>query len=103
MMNRRLIFLIGLLFLLGCQGQTAVPTPTATATKAPTALAVSTATPQPPTATAPAEPTAVAANPTLPAPTATTAVEQNGRTADGAYFLGHPDAPITLIDYSDFL
>lgn len=31
----------------------------------------------------------------LPAPT--------GRGADGAYFLGQPDAPVTLIDYSDFL
>jgi protein-disulfide isomerase len=27
----------------------------------------------------------------------------SGRTADGAFFLGAPDAPITLIDYSDFL
>jgi hypothetical protein len=27
----------------------------------------------------------------------------NGRTDDGAYFLGRADAPVTIIDYSDFL
>ena len=27
----------------------------------------------------------------------------NGRTDDGAYFLGRADAPLTIIDYSDFL
>lgn len=26
-----------------------------------------------------------------------------GRTDDGAFFHGAPDAPVTLIDYSDFL
>lgn len=26
-----------------------------------------------------------------------------GRTGDGAFFHGAPDAPVTLIDYSDFL
>lgn len=26
-----------------------------------------------------------------------------GRTADGAYFIGAVDAPVTIIDYSDFL
>jgi hypothetical protein len=27
----------------------------------------------------------------------------SGQTADGAFFLGAPDAPLTVIDYSDFL
>lgn len=28
---------------------------------------------------------------------------ESGRTADGAYYLGSPSAPIRMIDYSDFL
>jgi hypothetical protein len=28
---------------------------------------------------------------------------ESGRTAEGAYYLGSPNAPLTLIDYSDFL
>ena len=27
----------------------------------------------------------------------------SGQTAEGAYFYGDPDAPVTLFDYSDFL
>ncbi|MAT97681.1 MAG: hypothetical protein CL608_11100 [Anaerolineaceae bacterium] len=65
-----------------------------------------------------AEATAVP-NPTQPAadPTPTFAVEAeptaaeaadetgviSGRTDEGAFFLGDPNAPITHIDYSDFL
>lgn len=30
-------------------------------------------------------------------------VALSGRTADGAYFLGREDAPLTIVDYSDFL
>ncbi len=42
--------------------------------------------------------------PTLTAKTEpTVALVQSGRTEDGGYFLGNPDAPITFIDYSDFL
>lgn len=32
-----------------------------------------------------------------------TTVAVSGRTEHGAYFLGRADAPVTIIDYSDFL
>lgn len=58
--------------------------------------AVATAVPSPTATTiATAEPTAVA--------TAAETGVISGRTADGAFFLGAPNAPITHIDYSDFL
>ncbi len=70
----------------------------------------------PPTATvaAPSEKPAAETTPTPlpsptkpPAPTATaTAVDWltvQGRTADGLPTLGNPDAPVQVIDYSDFL
>lgn len=61
------------------------------ATQPPAATAV-------PAATEPAEPTA------LPEPTAEPAPAiVYGVTDEGAYFYGNPDAPVTLIDYSDFL
>jgi hypothetical protein len=41
------------------------------------------------------QPTAVALSADL--------VYTSGRNDDGTYFLGEPDAPVTLIDYSDFL
>ena len=31
-----------------------------------------------------------------------TEVEVNGRNADGTYFRGRADAPVVLVDYSDF-
>ncbi len=37
-------------------------------------------------------------------PTATTAARQfNGQNPDGTFFRGAADAPVTMIDYSDFL
>lgn len=75
-----------------------------TATEAITAAIDATAT-NPPAATEvpPGEP--------LPSPTTTAAatvesaadVMVNGRTPEGAYFLGRADAPVTIIDYSDFM
>ncbi len=75
-----------------------------------------------PTATVPPpviveESAAVADATAVPDPTATIVVEDepvaeevagetgvvSGRTEDGAFFLGDPTAPITHIDYSDFL
>lgn len=40
-----------------------------------------------------------------PMPTGEPPAQQviTGQTADGAFFLGAPEAPLTLIDYSDFL
>jgi hypothetical protein len=54
------------------------------------------------------EPTAVS-NPTATVEPTIEVVEPvavqiiSGQTAEGAYFYGNPDAPITLLDYSDFL
>jgi hypothetical protein len=78
--------------------ETAFPTAVATATGAvaDTPTVVASATPTKPKATPAAPPTA------SPVPPATPAVIF-GRTDEGAFFHGAPDAPVTLIDYSDFL
>jgi hypothetical protein len=42
----------------------------------------------------------------LPPPTATPIQDwltHSGRTADNLMYLGNPDAPVTLIDFSDFM
>jgi outer membrane biosynthesis protein TonB len=62
------------------------------------------------------EPTEVVVTPTEPAEVPTTETEPEpavqaevdwltveGKTADNLAFLGNPDAPVTMIDYSDFL
>ncbi len=36
-------------------------------------------------------------------PTTEVEVAVNGRTDDGAYFMGRADAPVRMIDYSDFM
>lgn len=77
------------------------PTPTS---EPPTATAT-TAPPTPTATTAPPTPTATTAPPT---PTATAAASLHrgipqGVTADGVPLLGSADAPVLLIDYSDFL
>ena len=77
---------------------TAAVTPTLAATDAP-----------PTTAPKPDEPTAVPTE--EPIPTEAPVVEEvvvetavvSGRTEEGAFFYGDPNAPITLTDYSDFL
>jgi hypothetical protein len=90
--------------------------PSPTVSSPPTAvLSPPTAVSSPPTAVPtnepPVEPTAVPTDapiteePTeIPTqePAAETAVIA-GRLDDGAFFLGAPDAPVTMIDYSDFL
>jgi len=79
------------------ESPTTQPTATTAATTAATAsAAVATAEPAAPTAVpTSSEPVAAA---TVP-PTLVT----SGRLPEGAFFLGSPDAPITMIDYSDFL
>lgn len=69
------------------------------------------ATPATSAAAAATEPTAAAEPTATPAATASafadggqpSAVVKFGRTDEGAYFHGAADAPVTLIDYSDFL
>jgi len=78
---------------------------TAPATNAPTNVPIIVHTPQPPNnATIALSPTSA------PAPTNTVAPQSNsdapipsGATAEGYFYLGNPDAQVTVIDYSDFL
>jgi hypothetical protein len=118
------ITLLFLLFLAACTAETAVepmaaPTETAvppTATivmeavepTAVTSTSFSTSPPNLPSPTeepTPVEPTQLP--PTRLAPTAVVAatevVVEYGRTEEGAFFKGAAGAPVTLIDYSDFL
>ncbi len=92
--------------------------PAASVAALPTAEAAITAVPEPTITNAPhmAEPilatepaavTATEAPPTIsppPLPSATAVpVENSGQTEEGAFFLGDAAAPVTIIDYSDFL
>ena len=111
---------------MSCQGQTAVSEPPVQLEEQPIVEEVVVEPTEVPAE--PEEPEAVTAvptvpqpaeeqpteEPTLPSPTATfeptpeLIVEeenfmQTGRTELGAYYLGSPNAPIRLIDYSDFL
>ncbi|MCP5097575.1 MAG: hypothetical protein GY943_18670 [Chloroflexi bacterium] len=114
---KRVLFLIVVgVFVVGCATATAVPSPTPTLPpllSEPVVEETAVPLPEPaqPTAVAiEAEPVAIGATdePTEAAPTETPVVEEtslvvSGRTEEGAYFLGDPEAPVTLIDYSDFL
>lgn len=86
--------------------ETAVP---ATQTAPPPEITVETPRVESPTAvpdlTEPSEENLVVeADPTAEETAAETGVIViSGRTEEGAFFLGDPDAPITHIDYSDFL
>lgn len=75
-----------------------------------TPSAVKTDTPQPtaeiPTESTIEEATAVEPPTVIPLPEAAeepVALVVSGQTAEGAFFLGSPEAPVTVIDYSDFL
>lgn len=93
---------------------TAPPQPTETVAEpasppAPT-MAAADATPTNAPAVVEATPTSTSA-PTAPPDAGVTETPEdavaevavNGRTEDGAYFLGRADAPVTIVDYSDFL
>jgi hypothetical protein len=80
------------------------PDPVETATEA---VEPATQTPEPTeVVAAPTEPVEVAADETEPDPAVQAEVDWlavEGKTGDNLAFLGNPDAPVTMIDYSDFL
>ncbi len=82
-----------------------VPTAAPTNTSLPPTTTPAAATVAEATADTPSTFTPVPTESPLVLPTATpeTAVVMFGRTSEGAYFHGDPDAPVTIIDYSDFL
>jgi hypothetical protein len=78
-----------------------IPPPAIAEVSSPTVEATAVPSPTPPAAE-PTATTAVEVEPTAEEVTAETGVI-SGRTEEGAFFLGDPNAPITHIDYSDFL
>lgn len=122
---RRIAFVVLLFLLAACTAETAVDPvlePTVTAVPPTAAAAMETIEPTAVTSTSlstsptnPPEPTAepAPAEPTQPPPTEPSPIAavgdepeivvEYGRTEEGAYFKGAADAPVTLIDYSDFL
>jgi hypothetical protein len=75
------------------------PEPTQTSQEA---AATSTSTP-PPTEAPATETPLPAENEEVAAIETTNWLEVEGKTEDGYTYLGNPDAPVTMIDYSDFL
>ncbi|MBK8988107.1 MAG: hypothetical protein IPM39_18900 [Chloroflexi bacterium] len=113
MTRYKALFTLLLMFLVACAPATQSQPETATAVP-PTALATlpthtavpSTTAPMPEPATAvPTEPASPSSQPPTPGPQLPTPGPQivAGRTAEGAFFYGNPDAAVTMIDYSDFL
>jgi hypothetical protein len=109
-----MVLLLIAVFLAACApaGETSAPVTAAptippqivAATPAPTATAPAIATGAPTVAAAATDTSAPTAELTAgPVATATVAAVTYGRTDDGTYFYGSPDAPVTLTDYSDFL
>jgi hypothetical protein len=111
------LFLMFLLVLTACtavaveETVTTAVSPTATisqATEAPTAVPTN---PPPPTQeNVPVDEMEQPTEEPLPTELPPTAVPETaeiviayGRTQEGAFFHGNPDAPVTLIDFSDFL
>ncbi|MBK9712690.1 MAG: hypothetical protein IPO81_15470 [Kouleothrix sp.] len=101
MFNRALLYLWAMLtlgLLAACGSATSTPGTTAPTGAQPTrAPAPATAAPPPAAATAAGQPTVAAP------PTATASGIPEGLTPEGYHVLGRADAPVTLINYSDFL
>ena len=113
---KRVLPVLILLFLVACGGQgnvppTVAPTaetlPDAAASRpTPTAIPLTNTAPPPATASVADAPTAIASPVIAEAPTdqpTATTVPFNGKNEDGTFFRGRADAPVTFIDYSDFL
>ena len=104
MRKAQLILIIAMLLITACSEaaaptfeptETAVPTPTGTATPAPPAA---TSTPEP-TATTTRQPASDTPTPKL---TESGGVPV-GFTDDGAPYRGNPDAPVTMLEFSEYL
>ena len=132
-MKKIIILFLVLLLLTACGGETAEPEPTSPAeegaatelevrpspTNAPAGVnGAEETTALPPTltavpTTAPPDASPTAAAPAEEAPTATAALEEpapppaetvmDGQNPDGTFYRGLASAPITMMDYSDFL
>ena len=92
--------LIAALIVAAC-GPQASPEPTATPTSLPTDTPAPTATPTPPPPTDTPAPTATSTLAPTAMPAAMAEVPM-GFTKDGQPYRGDPDAPVTLVEYSDF-
>ncbi len=116
-MPSRLVFFVLLLFALtlsacGVSGTVDTPIPlpaTELPASEPTATAAEillpTNTPLPPATAAADTPSVTATNTPLPAtsPTPVNWLDYESQNAEGFYERGNPDAPVTILDYSDFL
>ena len=102
---RSFFWLFILLILVACTSSvptTESPSPLRTTTPSPSAAIIVEPTSTTASTITPTSPVAVAATPT-PIPAVTYRGALVGRDANGAFTLGDPAAPLTLIDYSDFL
>ncbi|WP_129671699.1 hypothetical protein [Candidatus Chloroploca sp. Khr17] len=103
-----IMLVLWVMFLVGCGGSVVVtPSPTAVPPTLAVATTAPTATPALPTPEAAFTPTLPPAPTDLPVPpTATVAPPDaiaESRTAEGYHVLGDPNAPVTLVMFSDFL
>jgi hypothetical protein len=96
------VLMLGVLAACGSQSIPAGPAPTAGAQPTRLPLVPTAAAAGAPTAAASQPPTAVATDGATQPENAAAAIP-NSLTAEGYHVLGRPDAPVTLVMYSDFL